>query len=99
NDKDSARASVAAWLSLDFPIVLRINGAQTPWFKADLELCGHAGVVAVMLAKAEQVDHVARVGAVAPLIPLIESAAGFANLHGIAHATGVTQLAFGAIDL
>ncbi len=99
-DKDSARASVAAWLSADKPICLRINTPDTDWFAADLALCAHPGVVAVMLPKAAQVadiDRLRKAGA-RRVLPLIESAQGFANLSALAGAEGVERLAFGSID-
>ena len=99
-DKDSARASVAAWLSADKPICLRINTPDTEWFAADLALCAHPGVVAVMLPKAAQVADIDRLrkAAARRVLPLIESAQGFANLSALAGAEGVERLAFGSID-
>ncbi len=105
DQKDAARATVAAWLdeqrsaAAGRPIVLRINAADTPWFAADAALCRHAGIAAVMLAKAERADQLAAIGGTTPLIPLIESAAGFDALRAIAAAPKVQRLAFGAIDL
>jgi len=99
-DKDSARASVAAWLSADKPICLRINTSDTDWFASDLALCAHPGVVAVMLPKAAQVadiDRLRKAGA-RRVLPLIESAQGFAILSALAGAEGVERLAFGSID-
>jgi citrate lyase subunit beta/citryl-CoA lyase len=99
-DKDSARASVAAWLSAEKPICLRINTADTEWFAADLALCAHPGVAAVMLPKAAQVADIERLrqaGAQRVLL-LIESAQGFMNLSALAAADGVERLAFGSID-
>ena len=100
DQKDAARATVAAWLALApaRPVVLRINAAQTRWFRDDVALCRCAGVAAVMLAKAERVEDLAAVGDHVPLIPLIESATGFDRLRAIAAAPGVQRLAFGAID-
>lgn len=101
--KARARAEVAAWLQAgNGPIVLRINGADTPWFADDLRVAGERGVAAVMLAKCEAADALARVRAAAPeaaLLPLVETAAGIDRLREIALAPGVQRLAFGAIDL
>lgn len=99
-DKDSARASVATWLSADKPICLRINTPDTDWFASDLALCAHPGVAAVMLPKAAQVTDIERLrkaGARRVLL-LIESAQGFMNLSALAAAEGVERLAFGGID-
>jgi len=97
--KEAARASVADWLDASRAVVLRINAADTPWFAGDLALCRRAGVAAVMLAKAERAEDIAAIGGLAPIVPLIESAAGFDNLRAIASAPNVQRLAFGAIDL
>ena len=98
DQKDAARATVAAWLQTSRPVVLRINAADTHWFHDDLALCRLPGVAAVMLAKAERAEDLSAIGAFAPIVPLIESAAGFDNLRAIAVAPGVQRLAFGAID-
>jgi len=99
-DKDGSREAVAAWLAPRHPVVLRINGADTGWFADDLALCGHPGVAAVMLPKAERAADIAalRDAGVASVIPLIESAAGMAGVAAIATAPAVQRLAFGSID-
>ena len=99
-DKDSARAAVAAWLSPENPICLRINTADTEWFASDLALCAHPGVAAVMLPKAAQVADIERLRKAGAhrVLPLIESAQGFANLSALVAAEGVERLAFGSID-
>lgn len=98
DQKDAARAVFAAWLSAAKPVVVRINAADTPWFGDDVALCRQAGVAAVMLSKSEHVADLAAIGQGLPLIPLIESAAGFDALRAIAAAPHVQRLAFGAID-
>ena len=99
-DKDRARASVAAWLSADKPICLRINTPDTEWFASDLALCAHPGVGAVMLPKAAQLADIERLrkAGAQRVLPLIESAQGFANLSALLAAEGVERLAFGSID-
>ena len=99
-DKDRARDALAAWLAPDRSVIVRINGADTEWFRGDLALCGRPGVAAVMLPKAERARDIAAVrGAGAPaVLPLVESAAGFAALPAIAGAPGVQRLAFGSLD-
>ena len=98
-DKDSAREAVRTWLSAEHPVVLRVNGADTAWFGDDLTLCGHPGVSAVMLPKAEQpsVSEVMRAGA-RSIIALVENAAAFATLGLLAGTPGIERLAFGSID-
>lgn len=99
-DKDSARAAVANWLSADKPICLRINTPETAWFAADLALCAHPGVAAVMLPKAAQLADIKRLrqAGAQRILLLIESAQGFVNLAALAAAEGVERLAFGSID-
>lgn len=111
-DKGRAREALAGWLSESHPVVVRINAAGTPWFADDLALCAHPGVAAVMLPKAEGLDEIATVaracaparstgrsaGAGAVVLPLIETAAGFANALALAGAPGVARLGFGTID-
>ena len=98
DQKDAARKTVSAWLSADRPVVVRINAADTPWFRDDLTVCRQPGVSAVMVAKAERADLLASLDLGVQLLPLIESAAGFDQLRAIASVPGVQRLAFGAID-
>lgn len=83
------------------PVLLRVNSADTPWFEDDLALCGQQGVAGVMLPKAEGAEILSRLrlAGARSLFPLIESAAGFAELRAISRAPGVERLAFGSIDL
>ncbi len=100
-DKDAARATLAGWLQPKHQVIVRINSADTPWFADDLALCRQPGVAGVMVPKAERTDTLGQVrdaGARA-LLPLVESAAGMANLDALARAPGVWRLAFGSIDL
>lgn len=101
-DKATARDAIAGWLSPARPVLIRINGAGTPWFDDDLALCSRPGVAGVVLPKAESADDIARVaarvGAGVPILPLIESALGIWNLHEIATAPQVDRLLFGSID-
>lgn len=98
DQKDAARATVADWLDASYPVVLRINAVDTPWFAGDRALCRRAGVAAVMLAKTERAEDIALLGHGVPVVPLIESATGFDHLRAIAATPGVQRLAFGAID-
>ena len=101
-EKDGARAIVAGALDDARPLWVRINGAGTPWFDADLALCAHPGIAGIVLPKAEHAEVVADVRAAAHrsagVMPLIESAAGLWNARAIAEASGVLRLAFGSID-
>ena len=99
-DKLSAREAVRAWLRPAHAVIVRINAADTPWFADDITLCALPGVAAVMLPKAERADTITTLMAAgAPgVLPLIESAAGFAALTTIAVTPGVQRLVFGSID-
>jgi citrate lyase subunit beta/citryl-CoA lyase len=101
--KDRARTSLVGWLDGGGSgIAVRINDAASPSFAADLGVVARAGVIAVVVPKAERAEDLARVRAAAPhvaLVPLIETAAGIDRLREIAHAPGVERLAFGSIDL
>lgn len=112
--REQARAAVAAWLdsspkasgtakAANAPpprIFVRINGADSAWFDDDLTLAGKAALDAVMIPKAEGGDILDRVRAAGArsLLPLIETATGFARLREIAGAAAVERLAFGTID-
>jgi len=98
--KDGARGSLEAWLTGPDArgVVVRVNAAGTPWFEDDLRVvCRSPHVSAVMLPKAERADDLARVAG-RPLLPLIESAAGFDALRQVAGAPGVERLVFGSVD-
>lgn len=108
-DKDAARATVAAWLDerpLDSfgskvpALVVRINGADTSWFADDLALAAKAGLHALMIPKAERAGTLADVAGAGAraVVPMIESASGFAALPALCAAAGVERLAFGNID-
>lgn len=100
--KATARAALAAWLSPERPVLVRVNAADTEWFADDAAMCRHPGVAGVVLPKTETVDHLAALaahaGATMPLLPLIETGAGLWNALAIAKTTAVRRLIFGSID-
>lgn len=100
--KPGARQALANWLAdTQARVAVRINGADTPWFDADLALCHSPQVQAILVAKAEQADTLARCASRAPqarVWPLIESAVGFDQLRTLAAVPGVARLVFGSID-
>jgi citrate lyase subunit beta/citryl-CoA lyase len=101
DDKTTARNAVAAWLSPSRPVIVRVNGADTPWFREDIALARVPGVAGIMLPKAERIDEVftvACVGAGVAVLPMIETAVGISNAQTIARAQGVQRLVFGSID-
>lgn len=101
-DKATARAALQAWASPTQPVLVRINGADTPWFDEDLALAAIEGVAGIVLPKAERARDIARVmernPRNVPVFPLIETAAGMVNVHEIARSPGVQQLMFGTLD-
>jgi citrate lyase subunit beta/citryl-CoA lyase len=100
--KDAARSALGEWLATTrSSVVVRINGIDSPWFRDDLVLCSQPGVAAVMLPKAERAQDLAAVSESAagkPLLPLIETAAGFDGMRSVAQAPQVERLVFGSID-
>jgi citrate lyase subunit beta/citryl-CoA lyase len=98
--KDAAREALGRWLASAPQVLVRVNGAGTPWFTADIDLCRSSAVAAVILTKAERaedIEHVVR-NTGKPVIALIESACGIENAGALAAARGTQRLAFGAID-
>jgi citrate lyase subunit beta/citryl-CoA lyase len=84
------------------PLVVRINAVGTDEGELDLRWLKHLPApAAIMLPKSESPLAVARVfealGGTA-VLPIIESAAGFAALDTLAAATGVLRLVVGHID-
>lgn len=106
-EKASARRSIAqAWAGLgecEVPLVIRINamGEGLPG-EADLEwlanLAPPAGVMVPKVESTDILDAVSRRLLSAPLLPLIESAAGYLALRSISQQRHVLRLAVGHID-
>ena len=96
-DKDAARAALLA-ASIPVNSIVRINAAGTRWYADDVEAVKKLAV-GVMLPKAETAEQPEYLRAALgdrPLVALIESAQGLANVREIAqHAD---RLAFGYID-
>jgi citrate lyase subunit beta/citryl-CoA lyase len=95
-ERFAARQNTASWLSACHPVYIRINGADTEWFREDLAICGATGVAGVVLPKAERVEDIQTIGI--PVLPIIETARGFWNVSALAHAPNVRRLLFGSID-
>src|SRR5579875_122877 len=62
-DKDRARAAARDWLAAGGRAAIRINGAGTPWYDADLAMVRGIDPLAVVLPKADE-ESVGRLGAV-----------------------------------
>ena len=100
-EKERARAALAHWLTPQRQVLVRINAAETPWFAADLRVCGQPGVGGIVLPKAERAEDIVRVAAACrnvPVLPLIESAQGLWNVLAVAQAGNVKALLFGSLD-
>lgn len=98
--KGEARRCVAQWLASGAAAVVRVNGADTEWHAADLQMLASAPQAAVMLPKADAAS-VARTAAALPgrrLIALLESVAGYVELPLLAGTPGVARIAFGSVD-
>jgi citrate lyase subunit beta/citryl-CoA lyase len=92
---DGAVASGYAWV--------RVNSSDTSWFNDDIAaLVEHPGVAGIMLPKAEtreQIEAVlARAHARLSILPIVETARGFANLAGLCAAPRVSRIVFGTLD-
>ncbi|MEC7763755.1 MAG: CoA ester lyase [Pseudomonadota bacterium] len=100
-EKDRARSLVTTDFT-DRPVIVRINGSDTPWHAADLAAMRRLRPSAVMLPKAEDpsvLTHIAEVlGQSTPLLALIETARGIANARELAAHPSVARLVFGSID-
>lgn len=102
-EKDQARQSVQSHGMIGKPVVIRINGAASTWFAADLHVLRSARFDALMLPKAESAAEIAlmieTLGRDVPVIALIESARGLFALGDILSHPHVIGLGLGALDL
>ncbi len=102
-EKVSARAALLAWLDGNpaARVTVRINAAGTSWHEDDLVACRHAGIVGVVLPKAESAEQIAHVVDVSgkEVLPIIETGGGLEMLAEIARASGCARLVFGKLDL
>lgn len=102
-DKAVAREAVASWLagggaSGASPVIVRVNGAGTPWHDDDVATARAHGV-AVMLPKAEPAACPPTLaGAGLPVVALVETASGVQGAAEVARWPEVVRLAFGTVD-
>lgn len=98
-----ARLAVAAHTITEVPVIVRINASFTEDFVADLNALRHTKFDALLLAKAERAEDVlavhAQFGRQVPVIVLVETAQGFADLRALLAAPGVVLAVFGSLDL
>jgi citrate lyase subunit beta/citryl-CoA lyase len=109
-EKVAARERVAAWLSPERRVLVRVNAFGTEWFHDDVGVCRN-GVAGVMLPKTEDDRQIvalhthigAHLGAhvvhATPVLPIVETAFGLSHMERIARAPHVERLVFGALDL
>lgn len=101
-DKAAAREAAARDLPGAGPVFVRINGPESEWFEDDLMLCASLGLSGIVVPKAEEVEQLRHVAARArrgtPILPLIETARGYANLAALGQAPQVQRFVFGTID-
>lgn len=99
--KDEARRSLRADFT-EHPVVVRVNGIGTAWHQDDVAAAIALPVAGIMLPKAEMGPGLGRfcavVGRHLPLIALIESARGLADVREIAALPGIERLSFGSVD-
>ncbi|HWD06914.1 MAG TPA: CoA ester lyase [Amycolatopsis sp.] len=101
-DKDAALRNARAWLAEGHDAVIRLNPAESPWYRTEVAaLCERP--VAVVLPKAAGAEAVAglveRLAAGSVVIPLIETAAGVLDARAVCSVPGVVRAAFGHVDL
>jgi citrate lyase subunit beta/citryl-CoA lyase len=105
DEKPAARAAVLAAVSGDAsrPAWVRINGSDTSWFDEDVAaLAGQPGVAGIVLPKAETREQIDAVLATAhstlSVLPIVETARGFASLAVLCAAPRVQRIVFGTLD-
>jgi citrate lyase subunit beta / citryl-CoA lyase len=99
-DKVQARVNLSG-VTLSVPMILRINAPGTPWHEDDLAAARALRPAAVLLPKAEpgaaMRDVIKTLDSI-PVMALVETAYGLAEVRSIAATPGITRLAFGSID-
>ncbi|MFV8817522.1 HpcH/HpaI aldolase/citrate lyase family protein [Haliea sp. E17] len=100
DNKEEARQATADWLARGVPTTVRINGMESEWFAADLDLLAQFPGAGLMLPKAEveAVQHVAGRLPGRPVTALVETVRGVMGLREITAAGQVQRLAFGSVD-
>jgi citrate lyase subunit beta/citryl-CoA lyase len=103
--KDARLAIKSSWQELKksgISLVIRINSPETKWGLEDLDFFqGLDGLNGVMVPKCESSSSLNRVSEdfiEVPLLPIIESAAGYLALPEIAKTANVSRLVVGHID-
>lgn len=101
--KAQAREAVRGWMDAGGRALVRVNPPGSAWFDDDMALCDRQGVLGVVLPKVGDPRDLEWAASCLrerkPFLPLIESAAGVANVERIAAWQGVARLLFGPVDL
>jgi citrate lyase subunit beta/citryl-CoA lyase len=102
-EKPAARDSVLGHMDAARPAFVRINAADTEWFANDVAaIANHPGVAGIVLPKAETREHIEAVLVHAhpalAILPIVESARGFANLTLLCGTQRVKRIVFGTLD-
>ena len=103
SEKDAARHGLSDYLAdCPVPVWLRINACGTLWWEQDLEAARALPLAGLMLPKAENPVNVpllaSQKGSTLPIILLIETARGLANIAALCAVPHIAQLAFGSVD-
>ncbi|CAN7344760.1 HpcH/HpaI aldolase/citrate lyase family protein [Caballeronia sp. LjRoot31] len=102
-EKSSALDAVLGHMDAARPAFVRINAADTEWFANDAAvIANHPGVAGIVLPKAETCEQIETVLAHAhaslTILPIVETARGFANLTLLCGAPRVQRIVFGTLD-
>jgi citrate lyase subunit beta/citryl-CoA lyase len=102
-EKQAARETVREHMDAARPAFVRINAADTEWFANDAAaIANHPGVTGIVLPKAETREQIETVLAHAhsslTILPIVETARGFANLTLLCAAPQVQRIVFGTLD-
>jgi citrate lyase subunit beta/citryl-CoA lyase len=101
-DKAAAREAAAHGLPGTEPVFVRVNGPETEWFEEDLKMCAALRVRGLIVPKAETPEQLRQAAmhmqSKAVVLPLIETARGFANAALLCEVPSVQRLVFGSID-
>lgn len=98
SDKDFARSQLRTDFT-ELPIFVRINAVGTPWYEADLAAVSSLAVAGIVVPKAELGENLDAIAQTCPpVLALIESAQGMADVRSIAKKPGIVRLVFGSLD-
>lgn len=100
--KGAARAAAAQSLragGFGKPVLLRLNGLDTPEFQADLEVALLSAPAGIVLPKCEDPAAVRELHLGIPLWLMVETPRGVLRATGLAEVPGVAGLMLGANDL